>query len=400
MNDEPTGDLDDTLTPDEAAKADREGRKGIAPAFRTVGDWEWLDDGHDTPPARALLRDESGDVFCPRDKVGMVAAPGGTGKTTALLQLAVAVATGRDWLGTYPVDEPGHVVCALAETTRHDLDRMLNTVADDLKLTPEDRQNVRNRLYALPLAGRTVGLMDDPSRRLRLEQQLFHDAAQRQASRYLDEDGNIQLDRLYRTDACETWRNQLAAHAPEDGWRLIILDPASRFIGPDVESDNAAATRFIELLEEWKGDPEIAGNGSAGPTVLISHHVNKRSNDDPIEMLYRQGAARGSSALTDGVRWQLNMNSGHVEQGGELAEYVVMRAAKANAGPGGGVTWLTRTNSRTLRQVSRPSGELMGPADVAEWHSDSGESDEHGNNNVTSDAESGGKLPGQNWSEK
>ena len=385
MNDEPTGDLDDTLTPNEAAEADRQGRKGIAPAFQTVGDWEWFDEDHNTPEAQALLRDGSGDVFCPRDKVGMVAAPGGTGKTTALLQLAVAVATGCDWLDTYTVDDSGHVVCALAETTPHDLDRMLNTVADDLELTDEDRQNVRNRLYALPLAGRTVGLMDDPSRRLRLEQQLYATPQERHRSRYLDDDGNIQLDRLYRTDACETWREQLAIHAPEGGWRLIILDPASRFIGPDVESDNAAATRFIELLEEWKGDPEIAGgNDSAGPTVLISHHVNKRSNDDPIEMLYRQGAARGSSALTDGVRWQLNMNSGHVEHGDELAEYVVMRAAKANAGPGGGVTWLERRNSRTLRKANRPGGELMEPADVAEWHRESGEGDgEDGNGDST-----------------
>jgi RecA-family ATPase len=76
------------------------------------------------------------------------------------------------------------------------------------------------------------------------------------------------------------------------------LDPVSRFLGADAETDNAAATAFIELLE--KIIMELKGK----PTILFGHHMNKSgvsgTNTD-------QASARGSSAITDGIRWQLNL---------------------------------------------------------------------------------------------
>lgn len=84
-----------------------------------------------------------------------------------------------------------------------------------------------------------------------------------------------------------------------EGWSLIILDPVSRLLGIDAETDNAAATQFIALLEELAMD--LPGN----PTILFAHHMNKAAAK---ESKTDQTAARGSSALTDGVRWQLNFS--------------------------------------------------------------------------------------------
>lgn len=47
---------------------------------------------------------------------------------------------------------------------------------------------------------------------------------------------------------------------------------------------------------------DLPGN----PTVLFAHHVNKFSIQQGNSQ--NQSAARGSSALTDGVRWQANFS--------------------------------------------------------------------------------------------
>ena len=122
----------------------------------------------------------------------------------------------------------------------------------------------------------------------------------------------------------ETLLSQLKAKQPDQGWSCIILDPISRFLGADAETDNASATRFISLLERIT--MELKGN----PTVLFGHHMNKSGigskNTD-------QAAARGSSALTDGVRWQANLErvkkEEDVDSPSDLNQ-VVLRTVKSN----------------------------------------------------------------------
>ena len=58
------------------------------------------------PPRRWLLRDarkENRDGVLPLGKVGLLAAAGGVGKTTANTQLTLAVASGTTWLGAFEV---------------------------------------------------------------------------------------------------------------------------------------------------------------------------------------------------------------------------------------------------------------------------------------------------------
>jgi hypothetical protein len=110
--------------------------------------------------------------------------------------------------------------------------------------------------------------------------------------------------------------------------RLIIIDPASRFRGGD---ENAAqdTTRFVEALERLRS--------ATGSTVLLVHHAGKGSMATEE---VNQAASRGSSALTDGVRWQMNLNKPTKPQAKEhgVAEsarrdYVLATITKNNGAP-------------------------------------------------------------------
>lgn len=216
------------------------------------------------PPAKMLLRysqaDDSLHDFLPLGKVGLFIAPGGTGKTQALTQLAVAVATGRPWLDRFhPQGGPGGVLLALGEETRDEVQRRLwkaHSPNNKLSLPPDARAHYLANLHTLPLAGVPVQFLN----------------------RYSNP-----------SPVFGSLRQLLTDKAPPGGWRLIILDPASRFMGLDTETDNHAATCFIQLAEQLTEAP-------GSPTVLLAHHTRKGSPSG-------KDWARGSSALTDGARW-------------------------------------------------------------------------------------------------
>ena len=91
---------------------------------------EWYETA---PPARRwLLRDaRTGNregVF-PLGKVGLLAAAGGAGKTTAVVQLSVAVATQTTWLGAFEIPEAGKVLLALGEEDGQEAHRRIHRAA-------------------------------------------------------------------------------------------------------------------------------------------------------------------------------------------------------------------------------------------------------------------------------
>src|SRR3990170_4689893 len=76
-------------------------------------DSEWLESkALDNKPKEILwlLRD-----VLPQGRVGILAGGGGAGKSWALCQLALSIATQKPWLGTYAISHPGRVLLALAE---------------------------------------------------------------------------------------------------------------------------------------------------------------------------------------------------------------------------------------------------------------------------------------------
>jgi hypothetical protein len=265
--------------------------------LRTVGEAGWLDANNEAPPLRVLLTVQGDDgrevAFMPAGKVAMIAAPGGTGKSQALVQLAVALASGTRWLETYRPPQAGAVLLALGEEDGEEMHRRIRKAVRAMGW-PETADGVARNLHALSLCGKHAS--------------------------FIDEAGE-------ETDFYKDFHAGLKAWGVE--WSLIILDPASRFLGPDAEKDNAQATRFIECLERLT---ELPGR----PTVLFAHHTNKEGLAGNTD----QGAARGSSGLTDGARWQANLDRCHEEptkadreakrKGKLIPDEVILRMVKAN----------------------------------------------------------------------
>ncbi|MDZ7703880.1 MAG: AAA family ATPase, partial [Trueperaceae bacterium] len=176
MNDyEPTIEGIDAIPEDERDQAERthtererNKRRDLAGVFRSVRSWEWLDG--DPPPARPLVELANGQPWMPRGKTAMLAAPGGTGKSQALIQLALCVAcdvdSGREWLGQFnvPPEARGPVVLALGEEGAGDMHRRIINALNVLEYTEDEREAIGRNLYALPLAGRPSALLDDPMR--------------------------------------------------------------------------------------------------------------------------------------------------------------------------------------------------------------------------------------------
>lgn len=236
-------------------------------------------------------------AFIRKGIVGMLVGSGGVGKTHALAQLAISITTGIPWLGKYPVEKTGYVFMGMGENSEEDIHRLL-------------RKTVK---------------------KLFQEQTSFFDknplleASKRLAVASFNGSDSSFIYKGKPTQSYELLLHELKEKEPKEGWSCIILDPISRFLGADAETDNASATRFIALLE--KLTLELEGH----PTVLFGHHMSKNAqatrNTD-------QGAARGSSAITDGVRWQANLEKVRKTLNAEEEEYeldqIILRGVKSN----------------------------------------------------------------------
>ncbi len=230
------------------------------------------------PPQPMLLRyvkkEPNGNVienknWLPLSQVGMLCGSGGVGKTRWLLALAYSVATGKSFLECFEVvNGPRKVFVGLGE---------------------EPREGIWRRLYDVGLSQCSTRYPGSPSKELELARSnLVVESFRGMDMRLIDDHG---------TPTAQYWQllEGLQASAGK-GYSLIILDPIARHLAGD-EKDNVLATKLIALLERMT--IEIPGN----PTILFGHHMNKSSKEDKSD----QGASRGASGLTDGVRWQVNL---------------------------------------------------------------------------------------------
>lgn len=241
--------------------------KPLDNVWRTLEEWGSL---KSAPPSRRWLLDRADDEtngerrvgVLPMSKVGMLVAAGGVGKTMALISLALAVATGRKWLDFFGIANEGPVLLALGEEDEEECWRRFYQAAHAMRLTDAQIEKASKNIVVLPLAGTVVNLIKNA-------------------------DG----------ETVETAMMQALRTRLEDGtqWRLIILDPLSRFAGFDSEKDNSAATTFISVVESLLRVP-------GRPAILIAHHTNKASRQEGAQA-GNAANARGASALIDGVRW-------------------------------------------------------------------------------------------------
>jgi hypothetical protein len=254
---------------------------------------------YDPEPRRWLLRHPTfdglpcapgrGDGFIPLEKAGILVASGGAGKTYAMIQLAVSIVLGRPWFGHFhvtPEASKGRVCLALGEESMKDFHERLKKIADGMKLNADERRRVLTRIVALPLFSRPVELLGRAADGVTMtETEVYYG-----------------LRACLRDKAVLHHRECLAPLArgatppPEchadcvHGWSLIVIDPLARWAG-DVEGDNSAATRFVQIAESLTLVPGM-------PTVLVVHHSSKTAR--------RVGGvdSRGVTAITDGFRWQ------------------------------------------------------------------------------------------------
>jgi hypothetical protein len=260
------------------------------------------------PRADALLTWSDGHrqpLLMAAGRVSLLAAAGGVGKTYALVQLALAIATGTPWLGTFQVPRKGRVLLALAE---------------------EDLDEIRRRLY---MAAQTFGqpgddgvdyLLSEVRRNVVPMALMGHNVA------FLGPDGPTR------------WHADLCVALGGQTWRAIILDPLSRWGGPEIETDAHAATRVVQLLEQLTALP-------GAPAVIVAHHTNKGAlRDDPSQR--NQGIVRGHSALVDGARWV-----GYLERLTGRERRSRLSVVKSNYGPTPPALELTRDGSGALRPM-------------------------------------------------
>jgi hypothetical protein len=251
-------------------QADEEAKKGNYENLQTLRQKQWLTT---KPPKRKFLFNykesfelESG--FLPAGKACMIASPGGCGKTFLLTHCALAAATGTNWLNAKAI-EPMKVLFVAAEEDEDELWNRFYKMSHSLQFdqNPSLLNNALDNIIAIPQRGRNQRLIGDKGEPTKAYDDL---------KETLEKDSDI---------------------------KLVILDPASRFMGADTEANNASATDWVNLIDSLT----LSGGR---PTILVAHHTNKsalRPIGNDKKPIFDQSMCRGASALVDGFRWVLGL---------------------------------------------------------------------------------------------
>ncbi|MDP7334127.1 MAG: AAA family ATPase [SAR324 cluster bacterium] len=197
----------------------------------------------DAPELRFIIQD-----FLPLGVLGMVVATGGSGKTMLLTQMAYAVASGRDFWGM-KTGEQRTVLYIFAEETNAEIHRRLDKIRE-WNLDESDCDNLHR------LCG-------------------------------------YGLDLKFKMEGKNNFIEQLEKYISRFRPSLVILDPAAQFNCAENENDSVQSNIFIRMLRKLT---------EYGSTIIIAHHTSKFGSNQSD-----QHSSRGSSALTDGARWVLNL---------------------------------------------------------------------------------------------
>lgn len=234
------------------------------------------------------------DGFLPTGETCILAAPGGCGKTYLLLQAAIAASCGISWLHAKAL-KPIKVLYLAAEENQDELARRFQSVLKSMSL------------YEQPYL---INLLDQ---NLRLLTRLGKN------ERFINDKGE--------TTEVFTKLKFFLEKYPDI--KLVILDPASKYMGSEVEKDNAKAQDWINLLSQLtltKGKPSI----------LITHHTRKDLNGgkgvfkndekDKVPDLDAD-SIRGSGGIVAGFRWAMILARRRYE---DNSEKVFLRVVKTN----------------------------------------------------------------------
>ena len=261
--------------------------------------------------------------------------PGGVGKTMLLTQLGMALATGSPVFDNplTPRNPPGRVVFIAAEESSDILGIRLHAIKKRMDLQREKSSGavvavdneftalLEKNLLLVPAVGESVALVS-----------------------------NGETTEFFET-LCKFCLDA----------RLIIIDPLRRLHDGD-ENSSSAMTHIVQTLE--------ALAKRTGAAVIAAHHVGKASMFNETTDL--SAASRGSSALTDAVRWQVNLSgmSEKVAQkhrlSGHHKSYVRLDFAKANYIAPEPTMWLKRLEGGVLTHATLKGASAAAPTDPQE----------------------------------
>jgi RecA-family ATPase len=187
-----------------------------------------------------------------RKTVGVLSAPGSTGKSMFALMAAMAVAGGKEVANALGIEtslsEPETALVLAAEDPEEILIHRIHAIG--CRILGKDL----SRLHVTPLAGVHVDIRED--------------------------------------------YDVIGAYAKQLNPSLIIVDTLSCVLAGAAENDNAVMSKVITSLTDLAKQTESA--------VLILHHVSK---DATLNGRARTAqAARGASAIVDNARFGASMN--------------------------------------------------------------------------------------------
>jgi len=239
--------------------------------------------------------------------VGAIISPGGAGKSMIALELSILVATGFDISG-FGQDEIRHT------------GKVAFLAAED----PADA--IRHRLHA-------IGKYLDPDLRERVHE-------------------DIEIEALCGTPIEIMQSESLAMiESFATNRRLLFLDTLRRFHGLD-ENSSSEMAMLMSILEG------VVKRTSC--TILFLHHASKAAAMGGMGDM--QQASRGSSVLTDNVRWQMYLSTctKAEAEGLEIDEsmrkyFVRAGISKQNYGLPAADIWLRRAEGGVLVPAEFPT---------------------------------------------
>lgn len=256
--------------------------------------------------------------------VGSLVSPGGVGKSYVALEWAVLVATGVNLMGLDFNAKCGRVVMLCAEDPADALQHRLHALGKHLDI--EARRQMDENVDIFPLVGHPFDLMKQ---------------------------------------SCFDWALECAT-----GKRLMLIDTLRRIHVAD-ENDGGEMAILLGQMERI--------TARTGCSILFLHHTTKAATLNGQGDM--QQASRGSSVLTDNIRWQAFLSGMTKEEAKEHSlpdqergRFVRFGIPKRNYGAPMPDLWLERGDGGVLvptelttRKKARNPQVAMGAAKREEW---------------------------------
>jgi len=227
------------------------------------------------PPIKVLFK----DFPIPSQKPCGLVATGGVGKSFLNLQIGVSLASGTPLCNIWRPAMLGKILILCAEDDEDEIHRRIKAITSHIK----------KRLSSGDIAKSMGNGITEEELELRLCENLYIKSLVG-ADNLLTRGKNKEVEQTVVLDKLINTANQI------DDLLLIVVDPISRFRGGD-ENSAEDVTQFIVALDRIVKETDA--------TVLAAHHANKESQK--IGAGSEQFSTRGSSAFTDGIRFQMNM---------------------------------------------------------------------------------------------